>query len=271
MHTTFESPSEVKEFFVRARTALFKFLSFAVPTQRNLLLKATSNLYADLSRQGKLYLLTEGMMHSSIKDEIIFIMEEGDLLGLENLCGNADSIFSSEFAVRADEYDIKEIYRVATTPEGAPLWSEFLLSQMRGETRIIAALGKGEKNYTPDIRSYKPGEVIITEGTKATEVYTLLKGHAHVTVNGTKVGEVLADELFGVLAALTDTPRTASVISSTHSLVLSLEREKFLDLMYKRPALVLNMVGNMSRTIVALNKKVVELSTEGTAPLAAAL
>ena len=264
MQTTFESPPEAKLFFERSRAALSKFLSLVNPTQKSIVIRITNDLYAEPERQGKLYLLTEGMLSLSVQGEIVFTIEEGDLLGLENLFFSSDAKFSGEFAVRADEYTKEEILRVAATPEGGALWSEYLALRLNGETLIIAALGKGEKNFTPDIRSYKAGEVIIVEGSKATEVYTLLKGHANVTVKGIVVGEILADELFGVLAALTNTPRTASVTASTNSLVLSLDKEKFLDLMYKRPALVLNMVENMSRTIVSLNQRVVNLSVEGT-------
>ncbi len=110
------------------------------------------------------------------------------------------------------------------------------------------------------MRNFAPSEVIIKQGTSGDEVYTLLNGHANVIVDGIIVGEVLADEIFGALAALTDMPRTASVVASQNCSVLSIEKDKFIELIQNRPLTVLKMVQDMARTIVDLNKKVVDQS-----------
>jgi CRP/FNR family transcriptional regulator, cyclic AMP receptor protein len=259
MYSLFEIPPGAKKLLNRSREALDKVLA-AVKSTGNVLIPITPDLYADQNRWGKLYRLTSGQLSLIIRDEIVFTFEEGDLVGLEHAFGLSEAKVSGEFAVRADEYDAAALQESIVSAGMTSLWNEYLTTRLNGETRIIAALGRGEKQFTPEIRNHQPGETIIAEGTSADEVYTLLQGHLNVLVGGVKVGEILPDEIFGALAALTESPRTATVVTSEESLVLSLRRDKFLELMQHRPGTVLNMVKDMARTIVDLNEKVVKLS-----------
>jgi len=195
-----------------------------------------------------------------IGDEALFVFEEGDLIGTEILFGFADANISAEFAVRADIFERAALFRGICAHGAMSHWTEYLTCRLNAQTVVLAALGKGDRDFSPEIKNYAAGETIIYEETAATDVYTLIQGHADVKVKGVKVGEVLTDEIFGALAALTNTVRTASVVASTHTIVLSLKRDKFLDLMRKRPETVLKMVENMARTIVDLNGRVVALS-----------
>lgn len=263
MYALFEIPREAKELLDRSREILPKVLSQVQPLARAKLLPATENIYADESRRGKLYVLSEGVLSLWVNDGNLLSYEEGDLIGLEQQLGAYQGRYASDFAVRADEYSLSSMY--AAGAETAERWSEFMLCRLSAQTLLIAALSHGEREYQPQVKSYHAGDVIIEQGSTGNEVYTLVEGRAEAFVDGVKVGEVEADEIFGALAALTGTPRSATVIAVGTCLVLSLEKEKFLDLIQQRPATALKLFEDMARTIVALNAQVVSLSPQGAA------
>ena len=64
------------------------------------------------------------------------------------------------------------------------------------------------------------------------------------------------------MAGLTGTKRTATVIATASSIVLSLQRDKFIELIKNRPNTVLKLIDDMARKIVSLNERVVELEQE---------
>jgi CRP/FNR family transcriptional regulator, cyclic AMP receptor protein len=259
MYGLFEIPQEAIEFLARARPFLPQVLARVTRLEQGKLLSATRDLYANHDRVGKVYVLTEGVLTFSVAEANLFNYEHGDLVGLEHACGLVQGKYSSEFAVRADEYRMSDIFSAAGSSELALPWTQYLVNRLNAERLIIAALTRGEREFQPTVRAYKAGEQIVEQGAMAQHVFTLIEGAAEAYVNGVKVGDVLQDEIFGALATLTKTPRTATVIATTNCLVLSLDGEKFLALIKNRPATVLTMVQGMARTIMALNKQVVEL------------
>ncbi len=257
MYTLFEIPDKAKEMLARSRVLLPQIFSRVMPLRKSVRLSATSDLYGAEERRGRLYLLTEGAVSFWLNDENIFTYEEGDLVGLEQDFNGARGRYVCEFAVVADEFELSDIVAAAAVAEVGTWWTEFLIDRLNAETLIVAAVAHGEREFRPRVRNYSAGTVIIEQGAVANEVYTLLQGRADVFVDGVKVGEVLQDEIFGALATLTDMPRTATVKAASDSLAMSLEKEKFMDLMQKRPHTVLKMVEDMARSIVALNQQVV--------------
>ena len=55
--------------------------------------------------------------------------------------------------------------------------------------------------FHPEVRNYEQGDIIIQQGAKGDEVFTLISGNAHALVGETVVGEVKCDEIFGAIAA----------------------------------------------------------------------
>ncbi len=104
------------------------------------------------------------------------------------------------------------------------------------------------------------GEVLIKQGDVSDDVYTLIEGKLEVFVDSVKVGQIEKDEIFGVISALADAPRSASVVSTAQSLVLKLPKGEFLQLMRARPTTVLELVRGMARALVSANVKVVSLT-----------
>ena len=74
-------------------------------------------------------------------------------------------------------------------------------------------------------------------------------------VSGKQVGEIKTDEVFGVVAALGETPRTATVIAADTCHVLAISKHEFSELIKLRPTTVSKVMQGMARTIADLNKK----------------
>ena len=265
MYTLIEVPDEVKALFARSSTALNQFLIGVSPRETNKLLSITEDLYGDARYSGKIFRLTEGSLSLSINNEVVLVHEEGDLVGIEQIYGLPNSKVSSTFAVRVDEFTHEDILKELSSSKKCREWCEYLTCRLNAAQYIVATLGGGDKNFAPEVRHIPAGEVIINQGSVSTEVYTLLQGHAEVQVDSVKVGEVLNDEIFGALAGLTGMPRTATVVATTDSVLLILEKEKFIDLMQRRPKTVLGLVENMARAVVSLNERVVSLSAANSA------
>jgi CRP-like cAMP-binding protein len=138
------------------------------------------------------------------------------------------------------------------------LWTEYLALQTSLAHSVLSVVLRDEIETVPTIRAVQAGETIIKQGQPADTVYTLIEGKAEVLVDGVKVGEVLRDEIFGALAAFNGGARTASVITTENSLVVSLPLGEFSMLVESRPRLVVKLIQDLARAISALNSRVVD-------------
>ena len=114
-------------------------------------------------------------------------------------------------------------------------------------------------NSRPEFKTFKADEVIIREGDQADEVYDLISGRAAVYVKGQKVGEVGMNEIFGAMAALTKTPRTATVVATIPCTCVAVPVEEFISLIRSQPRTSLALMENMANQILAMNQKLVDV------------
>lgn len=220
---------------------------------------AGPNILADRPPEGKFYRLREGVLAVTRHEAVMWYLEVGDVFGLDRGYWPWDGRLSSEFGVMCVEYESEALFdAVAASPERIRWWTEYLGLQALMSQSLLAVALKDEIETAPTVRTYRAGETIIRQGDPAGDVYTLAEGHADVIVDGTKVGEILRDEIFGVFAALGGGTRTASVLASENSLVLSLPREQFAQLIQSRPRLVVKFIEDVARATAAVNARLVE-------------
>lgn len=250
-----EIPPLLLEEYQRDTRKFFENLSIS---KSNTLISSTENLFSDPKLQGKLFIITNGSISWSRNEASLIVLEPGDIIGIEEGWGIGAGAYSTEFAVHADVYEVSEIKKAISRDQKLQLlWTQFLTSRLCLLNAVFLSLLKGEKKFIPIIKSFQKGESIIEEGSSGEEVFTLLGGHAEVLVDGVRVGEIFTDEIFGAIAALTDLPRTATVVATEDCRALAVTKDNFLDLMQSRPAIVFKMVEDMARAIVDLNKQVV--------------
>ncbi|HYZ13187.1 MAG TPA: cyclic nucleotide-binding domain-containing protein [Actinomycetota bacterium] len=74
-----------------------------------------------------------------------------------------------------------------------------------------------------------PGTAIVTEGETGHHLYVIEDGEVEVVRDGQPMAMLGPGDYFGEIALLRHVPRTATVVAKSHSTLLSLEREAFLE------------------------------------------
>lgn len=210
--------------------------------------------------------IIEGSAAYRVQGKTLFFLNEGDLCGQEQLSEELKPTLVSDFAVVARAYPLDEAKRLrrvlSNDSQHFEIWSEpllqFLVLRHYTICSVLRDTLKDEVSIAPDFRSYRAGDLIIEEGAQDTDVYTLVEGQAEVSIGGVEVGEIQHDEIFGMIAAITGTPRSATVRARGAATVLVVPKEQFLDLITNRPIAVLKLIEDMARVILSLNQTVVE-------------
>lgn len=221
--------------------------------ERDIIVSSQSSLYKKVPRDGTLYVIKEGTLKCVREDKIFYFAEEGDIIGFEGSAFDVEMDFFSEFAVVVSPIEVRAFL---DTPELATAWNRF---QGNFLSILLSGLSKDMKSetlFSPEVRSYAPGEVIVTQGMVGDEVFSLIDGVADILVDDKRVGEVHQDQLFGAVSVLTETARIATVRARTECLVVALSKEQFLSLVSSKPDTLLKLAEDLSKAIVSLNGQV---------------
>jgi len=108
------------------------------------------------------------------------------------------------------------------------------------------------------------GTVFFAENEKASrlllkrdKMYYLVSGRVALLAKGRQIGEPRVGEIFGEMAAISDSPRSASAVAQTECRVISLDDKGFTAALSKKPEFALMMLGTM---IVRLRGMIAKLS-----------
>ena len=242
----------------RLRAATADFLSQFTPTP--LVVPSNTDPFSCKELTNGIGVITDGRFTGQLHERTVAMFEEGDIIGIERIGTNASASIAprlalhSEFGVRVDAYPLTEIHgRIGANPVLARAWNELIGLTISCYQYGLASLAQVGSDPTPAIRQYQAGDIIIHEGHSTTEIFTLLEGHADVTINHQRVGEVLPDEIFGALAAFSGSPRSATVTATKPCVVLVLESDKFLSLLSSHPVTVVKLVKDMARALSSAN------------------
>jgi CRP-like cAMP-binding protein len=103
---------------------------------------------------------------------------------------------------------------------------------------LFAGLGKRDLEQIGGIADeldLQAGRVLIKEGTRGREFFTLVEGDVRVLKNGRKVASLGPGDFFGEIALVTDVPRTSTVTAETDVRVLVLTKRDFQRLLREQP------------------------------------
>jgi CRP-like cAMP-binding protein len=100
--------------------------------------------------------------------------------------------------------------------------------------------------------SVAPGTVFFSENEKASrlllkrdKMYFLLEGVVALVAKGKQIGAPKAGEIFGEMAAISDSPRSATAVAKSACRVISLDDKGFAAALQKKPEFALMMLGTM--------------------------
>lgn len=254
-----ESQAECEELLKKIKELGGALLSGVGPERTRKMHPATSDLSKEHWGEGKLYVLQEGAVRFTMQGKLFMLYEEGDFLGLDIQRNIQGAEYSSDFAIQVEEFSRDEFLRIIlANSQLSKMWLEYLNLQAKLFLVLSGHLLKTGFQPETSIEQFGKGHVIIKQGSQGKEVFTLVEGAADVLVDGVKVGEIGANQIFGALAAMTNTPRSASVVAREACTVVSLTEDHFIDLIKSRPETVMHLCKDMAETIIGLNHRVVE-------------
>ncbi|MDH5445685.1 MAG: cyclic nucleotide-binding domain-containing protein [Gammaproteobacteria bacterium] len=208
-----------------------------------------------------IYLVKDGIISETYEENVIVNYEEGDLIGVDGLIQRKLSTYKNDFAVTVDVYDGQQFLdEVLNSKEKFHIWNKYVSCLSQSYQLMMCHFSQQDISFSPEYRYFQEGDVIIEENTDGDEVFTLLTGAARVVLNNTEVGVINQDEIFGAIAALTNTKRTASIIASTDCETIVVKSDSFRSLLTARPDTVQKLIHDMARSIVSSNDRIMALS-----------
>ena len=169
----YETSSEVDELVKKARRCLLE-LSQKISFSQSLTLlphqifKPASNIV--------LSIVEEGILTLSKSAEVLFLFEKGDGLCLKTFQSNTSAMQfqAKDLQVKLSLLEEKDFKRILEDAELCEIWSRWNELQLALRFQLLLPLLKKEEAFAPEIKVFGPGEVIVREGDRSNEVYTLL-------------------------------------------------------------------------------------------------
>ena len=122
-----------------------------------------------------------------------------------------------------------------------------------------------------DEEDFAAGQVIFAEEEKANrlffqkdKMYLLLEGEVELSVGDKHVGTIQPGEIFGELASITHSPRSATATANTRCTVIALDEKQFRAALREHPEFSLTMMGLM---IGRLRKMLARLKADAGLPM----
>ena len=96
----------------------------------------------------------------------------------------------------------------------------------------------------PDLptRRYKPGEVVFREGDKGAELFVIKSGKVEVRTGNRRLETLRENEIFGEMALIDDSPRSATVVALTDVTLAPITESQYLFLVSHTPYFALKVM-----------------------------
>ena len=134
----------------------------------------------------------------------------------------------------------------------------------------VAAIAQAFFESARKEEDFAAGTVIFAENEKASRIllkrdkmYFLVDGEVALMARGRPIGAVKPGEIFGEMATISDSPRSATALARTACRTLSLDDKQFAAALAKKPEFALMMLGTM---IGRLRAMIARLSGVPSAP-----
>lgn len=96
---------------------------------------------------------------------------------------------------------------------------------------------------------YPAGQVIFDIGDRAELMYLVVEGEVEIQFNGRVLQTVGVQDIFGELALIDDSPRSAKAIAKTNCRLAGIDRDRFMALVEKNPDFALEVMQIMAERL----------------------
>ena len=149
-----------------------------------------------------------------------------------------------------------------SAPAGAPKPAPKPAAAAPAAPLYIPAVARAFFESAGKEESVEAGTVFFAENEKASrlflkrdKMYLLLEGRVALVAKGKQIGEPKVGHIFGEMAAISDSPRSATAVAQTPCRVLSLDDKGFAVALQKKPEFALMMLGTMIMRLRAMIAK----------------
>ena len=98
----------------------------------------------------------------------------------------------------------------------------------------------------PNRQTFAGGEFIFHQGEVGTYMYVVVEGTIDISVHGSLVRTMGPGDLFGEMALIDDSPRSANAIAKTDCMVAAIDERQFLFLIHETPMFALQVMTVMA-------------------------
>ena len=229
----------------------------------------------------RMYLVKGGEVTLSLAGKHLDTIKEGEIFGEMAVVGEtaAGSARSATATVKSDctalSLDSDELQAaLLRTPEFALM----LMSVMFDRLRIVAArlgarkiaLGKDsareaavfdgaalagleQKLERATTTHYAANKTIMNQGDTGTSMYIVLDGRVGIFINGKAVETIATGGMFGEMALVDHSPRTASAVAETDCALLAINRDALIALVKSEPAVGMTMLRSVAARLRHMN------------------
>jgi CRP-like cAMP-binding protein len=208
-----------------------------------------------LLKRDKMYLLLEGMVVLSAKGRPLGTVKVGDIFG--EMAAISDSPRSATAVAKSPcrviSLDDKQFTAaLQKKPEFALMMLGTLITRLRGMIAKLSGIPQGEtkesrvfdKKLLASLQAglgdqatvrYERGKVIMVAGQTGALMYVVLEGRVAISIRGAVVERVGPGGVFGEMALVDQSPRSANAAAETDCALLAINRQVFLNLVKADP------------------------------------
>ncbi len=110
----------------------------------------------------------------------------------------------------------------------------------------------------PDVptRAFKAGDTVVTEGEEAKEMFVVRSGKVAIKVHGETVEEVAAGGMFGEMALIDHSPRSATIVAIEDTELVPINERLFVILVQDTPFFALDVMRVLVERIRLMNQRI---------------
>ena len=105
-------------------------------------------------------------------------------------------------------------------------------------------------------RAYKAGETVFREGDDGYVMYVVLDGAVKLSVTGRSVEKVVKGGVFGEMALIDASPRSATAVAATDCMLVSVTAERFKTLIQETPGFALEIMAVMASRLRSMDRRI---------------
>ena len=229
----------------------------------------------------RMFLVTEGVVALTANGKALDTVKAGEVFGEMAVIGDAgtgsarSATATAKTACQAFSLDAAELQSaLQKTPEFALM----LMSVMFDRLRFVAArlamrkVASGTRTaregatFSPELLAqlddalqhattvrFAAGKPIMREGEAGVSMYLVMQGVVGIFIRDNQVESINAGGTFGEMALVDQSPRTASAISQTECVLLSVNRKALIALVQAQPAIGIAMLRSIADRLRHMN------------------